>query len=199
MKYRDEETLISLCYDRHFAIFRVWTDVTSSSSQFEQSFSFAKALQRSGTLPYQLTTQSWYILVLRLGLVQYISIDDFLITILLYTGKNNITALWWTWRIMLGPIAASLLSLYVIKMTAQMVTRLTFLSFKRENRKVSNILYKNQLSKMLRGHNWVHFAKGSKCIVSLNSNFAILKTWNWGCSTIWAYSFSKKETYFCSF
>ena len=31
---------------------------------------------------------------------------------------------------------------------------------------------------LLRGHNWQHFAHRPQCIVTLNSNFAIFKTWN---------------------
>ena len=31
----------------------------------------------------------------------------------------------------------------------------------------------------LRGHNWVHFAHRLWCTVTFNSNFAILKTWNY--------------------
>ena len=31
---------------------------------------------------------------------------------------------------------------------------------------------------MLRGHNWVHFAHRLQCTLTMNSNFAILKTRN---------------------
>ena len=30
----------------------------------------------------------------------------------------------------------------------------------------------------LRGHNWVYFAHRLKCTVTLDSNFAIIETWN---------------------
>ena len=57
---------------------------------------------------------------------------------LLLHRKNNISALWWTWGIiMLGQVVALLLSLCMTKMTAQMATRLTLGSFKCGNRKVS--------------------------------------------------------------
>ena len=32
------------------------------------------------------------------------------------------------------------------------------------------------LFKFLRGHNWVHFAYSPQCTITLNLNFAILKT-----------------------
>ena len=41
------------------------------------------------------------------------------------------------------------------------------------------IKVKNNLSVDLKGHNWVQFAHRPKCTVTLNSNFAILKTWNY--------------------
>ena len=34
-------------------------------------------------------------------------------------------------------------------------------------------------SSSLRGHSWVHFAHRLQCTITLNSNFAIWKTWNY--------------------
>ena len=39
-------------------------------------------------------------------------------------------------------------------------------------------LNRNYNLHILRGHNWVHFAHRPWCTVTLNSKFAILKTWN---------------------
>ena len=39
-------------------------------------------------------------------------------------------------------------------------------------------LFQQSLKSNLRGHNWVHFAHRLYSTVTMNSNFAILKTWN---------------------
>ena len=59
--------------------------------------------------------------------------------------------------------------------------------------KLNSFVHRMQWA-VLRGHNWVHFVHRLQCIVTSNSKFAILKTWNcfqlW---IIWAYSFMKKS------
>ena len=105
-----------------FCVF--WTNVISTSSQFQQSFSLAKVLQRTGTLP------------------QHMMHFDTTFVLFLHTKKkkkNDKAALWWTWGMtsVLEQSPASLLSLFMNKIVAQMATRLIF----RSNAKIAKFLY----------------------------------------------------------
>ena len=96
---------------RDFAFFCVWTNETSSSSQFAQLFSLAKTLQRKQHLAPALMhfgTKSWSKMVVswryadlsmewsrpfcvtkRVGHVHYVAIDDLVITTLLQKRYNR--------------------------------------------------------------------------------------------------------------
>ena len=117
--------------------FRVWTNVTSTSSQFEQSFKSCTGFAAKWHLAPARDAFWYYILVWTrsqdVPMKFYLCSNQQIIMLSMYASgtihiywwpsdyyyyieKKNIAALWWIWRIIVsGQIVASLPSLYVTK------------------------------------------------------------------------------------